>query len=445
MGAGVVLPPHGGACVGGCLSPFNPRVVGSSPTGPTASDLRKQRIWSPFWLGRDADHDTSRAWARVMATKTTRRGRGSVDRLPSGTYRVRVFAGTDPLTGKRHDLVDVADTAAAAEKVRTKLLAQVDERRNPRTKATVDRLFDRYLEVLDVEPATARTYRGYIANHLRPALGKLQVGQLDGETLDRFYGQLRLCRARCGGARDLVDHRIRRAHDCDTKCRPHVCSPMNAATVRQIHWILAGALARAVRWRWITTNPIDAAQPPTAPRPNPSPPTPEQAARIVQAAWDEDHAWGALLWLVMTTGARRGEICAVRRHYVDLENAVLTLPRNLDETTSAEKDTKTHQQRRITLDADTVDILRAHLDDLDRTAGSLGVGADPNAFLFSYSPTGHTPMQPSTVTHRYGRLGHGGGGTTTMRTYAAWVSKADQRAASVVGGRMKRPTTTTVR
>jgi integrase len=161
---------------------------------------------------------------------------------------------------------------------------------------------------------------------------------------------------------------------------------MSAATVRQIHWILAGALARAVRWRWITTNPIDAAQPPTEPRPNPSPPTPEQAARIVQAAWDEDHAWGALLWLVMTTGARRGEICAVRRHYVDLENAVLTLPRNLDATTSAEKDTKTHQQRRITVDADTVDILRAHLDDLDRTAGSLGVGADPNAFLFSYSP-----------------------------------------------------------
>jgi len=28
-----------------------------------------------------------------------------------------------------------------------------------------------------------------------------------------------------------------------------------------------------------------------------------------------------------------------------------------------------------------------------------------------------------------GRLGHGGGGTTTLRVYAAWVSEADQRAA----------------
>jgi len=29
-----------------------------------------------------------------------------------------------------------------------------------------------------------------------------------------------------------------------------------------------------------------------------------------------------------------------------------------------------------------------------------------------------------------GRLGHGGGGTTTLRVYAAWVSEADQRAAA---------------
>jgi integrase len=35
-----------------------------------------------------------------------------------------------------------------------------------------------------------------------------------------------------------------------------------------------------------------------------------------------------------------------------------------------------------------------------------------------------------------GRLGHGSGGTTTLRTYAAWVSEADQRAAGKIAGRM---------
>ena len=37
--------------------------------------------------------------------------------------------------------------AAEAEKVRTRLLHEVDERRNPRTKATVMQLLDRYPEV----------------------------------------------------------------------------------------------------------------------------------------------------------------------------------------------------------------------------------------------------------------------------------------------------------
>ncbi len=39
-----------------------------------------------------------------------------------------------------------------------------------------------------------------------------------------------------------------------------------------------------------------------------------------------------------------------------------------------------------------------------------------------------------------GRLGHGGGGATTLRVNAAWRDEADSRAASVVGSRLPRPT-----
>src|SRR5689334_23479478 len=37
-----------------------------------------------------------------------------------------------------------------------------------------------------------------------------------------------------------------------------------------------------------------------------------------------------------------------------------------------------------------------------------------------------------------GRLGHGGGGATTLRVYTAWVAEADQRAAAALGPRMPR-------
>jgi site-specific recombinase XerD len=37
-----------------------------------------------------------------------------------------------------------------------------------------------------------------------------------------------------------------------------------------------------------------------------------------------------------------------------------------------------------------------------------------------------------------GRLGHGGGGATTLRVYAAWVTEADRRAAGTVASRLPR-------
>jgi site-specific recombinase XerD len=41
-----------------------------------------------------------------------------------------------------------------------------------------------------------------------------------------------------------------------------------------------------------------------------------------------------------------------------------------------------------------------------------------------------------------GRLGHGGGGTTTLRVYAAWVAESDKQAASILANKMTRPTLT---
>jgi integrase len=75
----------------------------------------------------------------------------------------------------------------------------------------------------------------------------------------------------------------RRAHD--DRCRPHVCTPLGASTIRQIHFIVNGALKRAVRWRWVATSPIRQAEPPAAPRPDPRRPTAVEAARILNEAW----------------------------------------------------------------------------------------------------------------------------------------------------------------
>jgi integrase len=125
-----------------------------------------------------------------MAEKSTarQRRRGEVEALPSGSFRVRVYAGIDPLTGKRHYLREVVPAgpkaAREAEKVRTRLLAELDDRRNPRTNATVSQLLERHLGVLEIEDTTRSGYESMIRLYIRPLLGHLAIGRIDGETLD---------------------------------------------------------------------------------------------------------------------------------------------------------------------------------------------------------------------------------------------------------------------
>jgi hypothetical protein len=53
--------------------------------------------------------------------------RGHVETLPSGNFRAKVYAGIDPLTGKRRYLVETAASEKAANVALTKLQRQVDE------------------------------------------------------------------------------------------------------------------------------------------------------------------------------------------------------------------------------------------------------------------------------------------------------------------------------
>ncbi len=374
---------------------------------------------------------------------------------------MRVYAGVDPVTKNRHYLTEVIPagrTAARdAEKARTRLLAQVDERRNPRTKATMNQLLDRWLEVLDVDVSTRQGYVKKIEKHIRPLLGSSPVAKVDVEALESFYAVLRRCREHCVGR----------------KPADHTCRGLADSTVRQIHWIISGALDAGVRWKWVAINYAGQAKKPAVPRPNPKPPSTEEAAKLVTEAWKDDE-WGTFVWAAMTTGARRGELCAIHWSDVDLEHSVLLLRRALfldADGELREKDTKTHQQRRVALDAETVDVLLGHQERRAKQFLDLGIPWDHETYVFTLQPDGSKPLHPDTATQRFermakrlgipstlhalrhysatelisagvdvrtvaGRLGHSGGGATTLRVYAAWLSEADQRAATTLSARM---------
>ncbi|MGH3825238.1 MAG: tyrosine-type recombinase/integrase [Pseudonocardiaceae bacterium] len=409
------------------------------------------------------------------SAQRNRRQRGSIQELPSGALRVSVYAGTDPLTGRRHYLresIQAGPSAQAeADKAMRRLATEVDERRNPRTSATVNQLLDRHFELAELEENTLTNYRNLAAKHIRPLIGTTKVGALDGYLFDSFYATLRRCRDHCD-RRPRIDHRTDGPHQCDARCQPHQCRPLSNGSIRYIHFILSGALKRAMRWRWIATNPIAQAVPPPQPKPNPQPPTAEQAARILNEAW-QDPDWAMLVWLTMVTGFRRGELCAIRWRHVDLEAGVLTVERSIGQRSGRtwEKDTKTHQHRRIALDLETVALLSEHWDRCEARAAALDLTLTDDGFVFSPAVDGTAHLKPDSVSQRYarlvkrlgiattvhklrhysatelisagvdvrtvaGRLGHGGGGTTTLKVYAAWVSESDQRAATSLFARL---------
>jgi integrase len=420
-----------------------------------------------------------------MARRTDGRGRrqaGQIEMLPSGALRVRVYAGIDPVTRKRHYLNETVPSGPGAEreakKVLARLVADVYDRRHPRTSATVEQLVDRYLDELRLERKTLTAYRGYLLRHVLPFIGRLKVGAVDADVLDSLYAELLRCRNHCDAKVRTVDHRTLRPHECDHRCRPHECRPLAAGTVRKIHWILSGAFRRAQRWRWITSNPMELAEPPAVTPANPKPPTPEQAAQLINDAWD-DPDWGMLVWLTMVTGLRRGELCALRWRHIDLDTGTLRVEGRIGQIGSEiweTESTKTHADRRVVLDGETVELLREHGQRRSATCDALGLELGEDAFVFSLDPDGKRPRPPDSVTQRYarmcrrlgipssihklrhftateliaggvdirtvaGRLGHSGGGATTLRTYAAWVSEADQRAAGEIASRMpSRPT-----
>jgi hypothetical protein len=210
---------------------------------------------------------------------------------------VKLYAGYDPVSG-RHHYIDAVVSAgprawAEAERVRTRLLHEVDEQRNPKTHATVDQLLDHYLKTLDVEPTTRTRYEGIIRIHLRPALGRLpleQARQRPGSTDSSGS-----CVA-AGNDATVAPSTSRTERSEGTSATGSAvvvpCQPLSASSVRQTHWVLNAALAGAVRWRWIGHNLLEANSPPPPPASNPSPPSAHEASRLFEEAFGTDRSSG---------------------------------------------------------------------------------------------------------------------------------------------------------
>jgi hypothetical protein len=100
--------------------------------------------------------------------------KGHVELLPSGNYRVRVYAGTDPVTGRERRLKRTVKTEAKAAQELANLLNAAEAGRTPDDSATMGLVLDRYLEVSNLAVSTRMTHESYVRRIIRPVLGDVR-------------------------------------------------------------------------------------------------------------------------------------------------------------------------------------------------------------------------------------------------------------------------------
>lgn len=117
-----------------------------------------------------------------------------------------------------------------------------------------------------------------------------------------------------------------------------------------------------MKWGWIPGDPAASASSPKIRREEINPPSLADTRKLLAAADEYDVEFAALLRGLTATGARRGEVCGIRRSDIDVGARTLSIQRSVASIAGGTivKDTKTQAARRISLDDDTIAILEAH-------------------------------------------------------------------------------------
>ena len=298
---------------------------------------------------------------------------GVMQRGRTWSYVIRV---TDPGTGKnRPRWVGGFPTEKAAKAARDE--ARVAAHRAEfvdRNTVTVAQYLTTWLETHEVEikPQTFTSYRDVVARYVVPSIGSTRLQAVQPVTLTRLYIALRSTGGRRGDG-------------------------LSARTVDYVHAVLRKALNDAVRVdRLLTSNPAERAK---RPRRDPAGPrsvwSPQELAAFLTAA--HSHRLFPFFRLAAYSGARRGELLNLRWADVDLSGSMLRIRGTAAVIAGrrVEGSTKGGRERLVTLDGDTIRVLREHR--ASQNAERLAAGTDWAAGDYVFTRGAGLPIYPDTV------------------------------------------------
>jgi len=230
-----------------------------------------------------------------MARARRGRGKGNIDELPSGKFRVVLSSGKDPATGKRRKLTFTADTKGKAQ-------AWLRERQHEQNRGTLahsgqttlSEWLDRWVEMRkqDTAPATYSQYETHVRVHIKPLAGSIQLSQVKPMHIADIYAKMEAI-------------------------------GISAAMRFKLATTLRSAFKSAVEVGLIAVNPASKIKKPRVEKPPTDSWSLDEAQRFIAAMPSDDVFGKAFFMLALDSGMRQGEILGLHWSEVDLKDGAV--------------------------------------------------------------------------------------------------------------------------
>jgi integrase len=171
--------------------------------------------------------------------------------------------------------------------------------------------------------------------------------------------------------------------------------PLSAKSVRSIAGVVSSAFGRAVKWGLVPANPVSASEPPIPKRRSGIALTPAQQKLLIDSA---SGCWclAPFLELAAATGARRGEVLALR--WSDIQGDAVSVSRSLSQTRAGLKfkETKNRSERLVVLPESAIAALATHRTAQDELRAQFGPTYRADLNLIFTEPDG-SPLRPNSI------------------------------------------------
>ena len=312
-----------------------------------------------------------------MANITKRQNKdGSV------SYRIRVYAGHDlqgkPVMRSRVFRPEKGMSIRQINKALTRIVIEFEDEVKHggcfgRQNLTVDEFLKLWLDKYAEKQLKGKTVDSYrrIVPRISAALGHIKLSALRPGHIMQFYEQLeqpgvrldgkykaqkrfldafpkgkRLALEKAAGISDRTMARIW-AGECTSKATAEKLAhaagisftnaffyvsgkdTLSGSSIRQYHLLLSSALGIAVKWQLLNDNPCTRVTPPKMDTPDIDFLDENGIAALMNALKDAPIQFSVITQLALFTGARRGELCALRWSDIDLESGLLSISRSV--------------------------------------------------------------------------------------------------------------------